>query len=216
MKLNVKFLLIFSLLLLSLILFAPGSQAAFNFSCEGVEYSLPDLPEDSNNFDKNHFSIFKGGKSSYTLLSYLNFDVSTMKICNTNSEPGYMGIVDYNGSPQRVARIVFWDFGSGVWELAGWQPGSGIYQYYTSAETSDKFIYSTDNIYLATGNDRGFSISDSFFFPGAVPQVPMLKTVAEIPVVMVEVAKVIIPVSLTLLSMVLVISLILLVVSRHR
>lgn len=215
MKFNIKFIFIFSFLLLVLILFTPTSQASFNFIFNDVEYSLPDLPDNSSDFDKNHFAIFKNG-DNYTLLSFVNFDISTMKICNTNGSQGYMGIVNNDGSPQSIARIVFWNLSADVWKCNSWQPGTGIYQYYGGEERSDKFLYSTDNIYLATGNSKGFTILDDFFFGAVLYQVPTLEKVTELPGIIMGTVKGIIPVSLIVLLMVLLVLLTRSVISRLR
>lgn len=212
-RIKICFILLF--VFLFLILFCNSTKASFDFSFNNINYSVPDLPTSSSDFDSEHFAIFTNG-DTFTILSFIDYDPLTMRICNSNNTNGFMGIVNLDGTFQDVAKIVFWQIVDDSWSKQSWQPGSQVYQYYNGEEMQDKFVYSNVNIYLGTKYNGGFVISDDFFFGAVLYQVPVLTKVEELPTVIVGTLKGIIPVSSIVLLVVLLILLLRSVISRLR
>lgn len=222
MKLKNKLLFVIFILLLFLFIFSIKANASFDFSYNDVTYTFPDLPENSDKFDNRYFSIFKYSNGTYQLLSYVGFDPSTMIVINNNTK--LHGVCYNDGSYIKDingGRIVkFWTATDDTWTFDSWQPGRSIYEYYGGAETADKFIYSTVDIYPLVGGDiygntAPFTINSGFFFQKTLQLlIPQIQTVEELPKIVTIVIKTIIPIGLIIFGILLLVLLIRWVILR--
>lgn len=170
-----KFLPILSIILLILFVFTTNCFASFNFSCDDVDYSFPDLPEDISNY----YIIFKND-SSFLLYSCNNeFSITPST---------YSCLFVFNGGFKDTFSCKSND---SSWTFLNRQEFDSV----TSLNISlsfDDILYSNFNIKNSSGE---------VVFQGAPQKVeqvtiPKLETAQEIPQTMNKVLQMIIPIGL--------------------